>query len=121
MPIVSCIEPRPNRRTLYLAGKPLNICKLQQMTGIDRAYISRMLNGIRPPENMSLGTAMLLAGCLGLSVEELIDAIYERQAKLKKTKAQLQVWASYMLSREQASRTRLANRGLPSPPPLPLI
>lgn len=121
MPIVSCIEPFPNSRTLYLAGKAINISRVQQMTGIDRAYISRMLNGIRPPENMSLGTAMLLAGCLGLSVEELIDAIYERQAKLKRTKAQLQVWADYMLSREKANRTRLSNQGLPAPPSVPLI
>lgn len=121
MPIVSCIETNPTQKTIQLAGVYVSLRKLERATSIDQGYLSRMLSGKRDPARMSVGVAMQIAGCLGFSVEDLIEAIYERHAKLVKTVTKLQLWAEYLDVRERAARTRLANQGLPASPSIPLI
>lgn len=121
MPIVSCIETNPTNRTIQLAGVYVSLRKLERATSIDQGYLSRMLSGKRDPARMSIGVAMQIAGCLGFSVEDLIEAIYDRHQRLAKTVTKLQLWAEYLDAKERSARTRLANRGLPSPPSIPLI
>jgi hypothetical protein len=41
MPVTSCIEEHPSKKTVQIAGRYVSLRKLSAYTGIDHGYLSR--------------------------------------------------------------------------------
>lgn len=119
--ITNCIEAHPTPRTIQLGGVYVSIRAIGRLTGVDHAYLSRMLSGKRDPARMSLGLAMQIAGALGLSLDDFIQALYDRQKKLVETRVKLEMFRDYLDTQEERERMRRLRQGLPAPPSVPLV
>jgi transcriptional regulator with XRE-family HTH domain len=120
MPVTSCIEEHPSKKTVQIAGRYVSLRKLSAYTGIDHGYLSRMLRGKRDPSRMSVHVAMLLSAAMGMSVDELIEAIYKRADLLARDRAKAQVFLDYIESQQQQMEMAAARKGLPPPPRIPI-
>lgn len=118
--IISCIEDHPTPKTVQLGGVYVNLRQLARMTGVDNGYLSRMLLGKRDPLRMGLGLAMQIAGALGISIDDLIQALYDRQKKLILDRTKLELFKEFLDLQAARERNKLTKLGLPSPPPVPL-
>lgn len=120
MPIVSCIEEHPTTKTIQLGGRYISLRRLSNYTGVDEAYMSRMLAGKRDPMRMSVGLMLQIASALGMSIDELIQAIVERAAQLRQAQVRSQLFVDYMETQQEQAELSAARRGLPPPPRVPL-
>jgi len=120
MPIVSCIEDHPTTQTIKLGGKYIALRRLCNYTGVDEAYMSRMLAGKRDPMRMSVGLMLQIASALGMSIDDLIQAILERAAKLKQDRVKSQMFVDYMETQQEQAELSAARKGLPPPPRIPI-
>lgn len=119
MPVVSCIEEHPTAHTIQLGGRYVSLRRASAYTGVDEGYMSKMLSGKKDPARMSLNVAMQLAAAFGMSLDELIQAIYERAEALKLKNIKSQLFVEYLESRQQQQELAAARKGLPPPPRIP--
>lgn len=113
---VSCIEPKPSRKTVYLNGVPISLQQLMRASDVDEGQISRILSGKRDPAEVSLGQHLRLAAALGMCLDDLIDAIYTRRdVKLAKAE-QDRYWHNYRRNMENNANAARAREGLPLVP-----
>lgn len=120
MPVVCCIEDHPTSQTIKLGGKYIAQRRLSAYTGVDQAYLSRMLAGKRDPMRMSVGLCLQIAAALGMSIDELLWAIVERAEKLNQEKVRRQLFLDYIEAQQQERELSAARKGLPPPPRIPL-
>ena len=113
-------EDQPTKSTISLGGRWLNLSAMARMQHMDRSYLSRILNGRRDPGQMSLKQAMKLAACLGWSVEDLIDAIYERMKAIGRQHAQVALWHDYRMKEIAREERKAIREGRIPPPRIPL-
>lgn len=78
----SCLELAPTRQTIRLKGVAINVVELQQATGINHGYLSRVLNGRR--RNVSLHYAARIAEGLGMSLDAFHAALDTRTQTIRK-------------------------------------
>lgn len=121
MPVVSCIEEHPTTQTIRLGGKYISLRRLSRYTGVDEAYMSKMMAGKRDPMRMSLGVALQIAAALGMSLDELIQAIVERARELQQASVRSQLFIDYMQTQQEQAELSAARKGLPPPPRIPLF
>lgn len=120
MPVVSCIEEHPTSQTLKIGGKYIALRRLASYTGVDEAYMSRMLNGKRDPMRMSVGVAAQIAAALGMSIDELIQAIFERIEVRARYQTKAQMFLEYVETQQQQAELSALKKGLPPPPRVPI-
>lgn len=120
MPVVSCIEEHPTTQTIKLGGRYIALRRLCTYTGVDEAYLSRILAGKRDPMRMSIGMALQISAALGMSIDELIQAILDRAEALKLASVKAQMFVDYVEVQQQQAELSAARKGLPPPPRIPL-
>lgn len=120
MPVVCCIEEHPTTQTIKLGGRYIALRRLAAYTGVDEAYMSRMLAGKRDPMRMSVGLAFQISAALGMSVDELMQAIVERAAMLKQRNVKARIFVEYMDEQQRQAELAAAKIGLPPPPRIPI-
>lgn len=115
---IACIEQKPSRKTTYLNGVPISQSQLMRASDIDQGQISRILSGKRDPAEVSLGQHLRLAAALGMTLDDLLDAIYaRREAKLARAE-QDRYWHAYRRNLEGKENMARMSHGLPSVPSL---
>ena len=115
---VSCIEPKPSKKTVYLNGVPISLMQLMRASDVDEGQISRILSGKRDPAEVSLGQHLRLAAALGMNLEDLLDAIYTRRDQREAQAEQDRYWHHYRRTQEERANTARVNAGLPPVPSL---
>lgn len=120
MPVISCIEEHPTTQTIKLGGRYISLRRLQAYTGIDEGYLSRMMNGKRDPTLMKLGVALQIAAALGMSIDELIEALLERARYHQHKEVRSQLYVDYMETQQNQRDLANARIGLPPQPRIPL-
>lgn len=122
---ISCLELHPNPRTVYLAGKPVNLMAIARTQGLDESYLSRILNGHRDVINISIGHGMKIAAALGMTLDDFIEAVTARQEYIEGRKMQEQAQLLMEHKRrgtiEQGIKTRARNQGRKLPPDIPYL
>jgi transcriptional regulator with XRE-family HTH domain len=78
---MSCLEDHPTTKTVRLGGRFISLAKIEKETGLDHGYTSYIFSGKRTP---SVPYAIKLAKALGMSIDDLLYAIAERQDDLEK-------------------------------------
>lgn len=86
-----CLQTRPNRKTVYFAGQPINLCAITvYFDGLpfDHSYLSLIFQGKRRPRAIF---AQKLAEALGMDFGAFVDAqeekVREYQASRRKKPA----------------------------------
>ena len=113
---ISCLIEHPNKQSILFGGVYINLTQLAREQHIDRSYLSRIINGRRDPGQMSVRQVLKFAAALGMSVDDFLDAIYDRANRLARDRAQVQVWHDYREAQAKADDTRRAHKGLPPVP-----
>lgn len=72
-----CIDTEPNAQTIKLAGRYVNLKRIARAGPFNRSYISYILSGKRCPSTKFFKR---LATCLGMTMDDLLQAIEERKA-----------------------------------------
>lgn len=116
----SCIQAHPNAQTIWLRGKPINVRAVARSQGLDHSYVCKMMRAERDPGDMSVKIMMGIAAAVGMGLEDLIAAIYERRDLLARRRAQARVDHHHRAAVEQAADTRVVNRGQIPIPRMPI-
>ncbi len=108
-----CIEIKPTAQTVYLGGKPINVSAIARTQHIDQSYLSRILAGKCVP---TIPIAQKIAAVVGLSLEQLLDAIQDRKKELEVKREELDKAYNERIAREDTSDIRtLEAGGIPIP------
>lgn len=76
----ACLEYKPTHQSIRFAGRYISLVKLANEGGFDHGYLSYVFQGKRMP---SIDYALRIAKCLGMGLEEWLEAIALRRAELK--------------------------------------
>ena|SRR3990167_1681109 len=119
-PPVGCIRQRVDLRTVYLRGRPINVKEIARVTGVDQGYLSKILNGRRSIQVISVDCAMRIAAALGMGLEDLIDAVRERNDTDFREYAELRAKRESRLHHRMRLERAAARTGKPIPPQIQL-
>lgn len=74
------IIQKPDRMTICLAGRFINLSAISRVQNIDASYLSRIVNGEKEP---SITVARKICACIpGMTIELLMDSIEDRVAAI---------------------------------------
>lgn len=115
----SFLLDNPTAQSVELGGRYINLTALARAQHIDLSYLSRILSGKRSIEKLSIGWALKLSAALGMSIDELVQAIQERREEILTDMARATVLYQERKSIERRNNTRRVNMGLPPVPSVP--
>jgi transcriptional regulator with XRE-family HTH domain len=109
-PPSGCLVDKPTTVSVLFAGRYVNTSAIARSSGLNQAYISKILLGSREP---TIHIARRVAASLGMGLEDMLEAIEER-AKLRKQKnSDILQQHETRLAREDSADLRRAKAGLP--------
>lgn len=113
-----CVLNKPNKQAILLGGKYINLSAISRSQSLDLSYLSKVINGIKP---MSLNAGRKISAAIGMTIEELIEAI-ETRIQLRK-EHQLKIIKQYQhrVSKENSEDEAIAATGIPPKPRLPSL
>lgn len=71
------LEDSPSHQSVRLGGRYINLKRLAEEQDLDPSYVTRIISGERP--NPSLSYLQKIADALGMTIDNLLTAIRERQ------------------------------------------
>lgn len=113
---IGCLEAHPTPITIWLRGKPISLTAVARTQNIDRSYLSRIFSGKRDPGQMTVTQASKIAAALGMGLEDLIEAIYERERTLGRARAQCRIDREKRIGQEfRDDRATMRSGRIPAP------
>lgn len=111
-----CILDKPTKQSIQLGDMYINLSAISRMQNIDISYLSKIINGVKP---MSLGAARKIGAAIGMTIEELIDAIQERCKLRLEREHRIIKQYQHRINSEDRSDDRVIASGLPPKPRMP--
>jgi plasmid maintenance system antidote protein VapI len=113
-----CILEKPTRQSISLGGKYINMSAISRLQDIDLSYLSKIINGQKP---MSLNAARKIGAAIGMTIEELIDAIEERNRLRRERDHKIIKQYKHRISKEDKEDEAMLAAGIPPRPRLPVF
>lgn len=111
-----CVDPNPTTQSVYLRGVAINMHAIHRVCGVDISYLSRIFSGERNP---TLPYARRIAGAIGLTLDDFVDAIEERRRDILAMRMRLQQQYLERVAQETDEDNSRVLKGLAPIPRMP--